>query len=154
MGYKTAAIRIMAALGIPLFPLGARLFLAKNEPPGFRETIPDIRDIQEIPAAAPETEKLPPPGPEILALAFRRPDRGSAGEQAPQPGALVRAAPVPGDGKFSYLGLIRESDNRERLCIKEEETGRVMFVDPDPASANEERWVFAIEGVSYSIRRN
>jgi hypothetical protein len=50
--------------------------------------------------------------------------------------------------------LIRESDSRERLCIKEEETGRVLFVDPDPAPANEERWVFAIEGVSYSIGRN
>jgi hypothetical protein len=154
MGYKTAAVRIMAALGIPLFPLGAYWFLAKNEQPGSREAIPAVREFQEIPATESEKETPPPPGPEILALAFRRPHRESTGEKAAPPDAVVRAAPVPGDGKFSYLGLIRESGSRERLCIKEEETGRVMFVDPEPESDNEERWVFAIEGVSYSIGRN
>jgi hypothetical protein len=152
MSHKSRALRIAAALGIPLFPLGARLFLAANEQPGFREAIPAVGEFQEIPAAAGEKETPPQTAPEILALAFRRPGTGAAGEKTIRP--VVRATPVPGDGKYSYLGLIRESDSRERLCIKEEETGRVLFVDPDPASANEERWVFAIEGVSYSIRRN
>ncbi|MDR1250155.1 MAG: hypothetical protein LBK63_12750 [Treponema sp.] len=154
MSHKTAAVRIAAALGIPLFPLGAYFFLLKNEPANFRGTIPDIREIPEIPAVAPEKETPPPASPEILALAFRRPDRGAAGEKTLRMDAAAQAAPVPGDGKFSYLGLIRESDSREWLCIKEEETGKVIFVDPDPETANEERWVFEIEGVSYSIRRN
>jgi hypothetical protein len=154
MSYKTSAVIIMAALGIPLFPLGACLFLVQNEPSGFREAFSNIRDIPEIPATAPEEDTPPPAGPEILASAFRRPGRGTAGKKAPGTDAAVPDGPAPVEGKFSYLGLIRESDSREWLCIKEEETGRVIFVDPGPEPANEERWVFTIEGVSYSIGRN
>jgi hypothetical protein len=154
MSHKTVAVSIAAALGIPLFPLGAGLFLAHNEPSGFRETIPDIREIPEIPAAAPQKAAPPPAGPEILAPAFRRPDRGAAAEKTLRTEAAGRPGPIPGDGKFSYLGLIRESDSRERLCIKVEETGRVIFVDAGLEPANQERWVFEIEGASYSIGRN
>jgi hypothetical protein len=154
MSHKSRAVIIAAALGIPLFPLGAHFLLAKNEPPGFRETIPETGNAETIPAAVPAKETPPQTAPEMLARAFRRPGAETAGEKTPGPDAAVRAAPVPGDGKFSYLGLIRESESREWLCVKEEASGRVMFVEPDPASAREERWVFAIEGVSYSIGRN
>ncbi|MDR1250205.1 MAG: hypothetical protein LBK63_13000 [Treponema sp.] len=153
MSHK-AAVRIAAALGIPLFPLGAHFFLAKNEPPDIRAAIPVAGDIQEIPAAVIKKETQQPTAPEILALAFSPPEKGTAGKKASGESAVVRADPVPGDGKFSYLGLIRESNTQEWLCVKEEETGRVLFVDAKLASANEDRWALEIEGVSYSIGRN
>jgi hypothetical protein len=154
MRHKTTAVRIAAALGIPLFPLGAFFFPGANKAPLMREAIPDAGIIEAIPAAVPEQERQARTEPEILALAFRRPARKAAGKQTSGPDRAVRAAPVPGEDKFSYLGLIRESDGREWLCVKEEATGRVIFLDSDPAAINEERCVFEIAGVSYSIGRN
>jgi hypothetical protein len=154
MSHKAAAIRIIAALGIPLFPLGAHFLLVSRDSPDIRETIPESGESQKIQSAIPETATLLQTPPEILALLFSRPDQEAEETQASKEAPAVRAAPVPGDGKFSYLGLIRESSSQEWLCVKEEETGRILFVDARLASAHEDRWALEIEGVSYSIGSN
>jgi hypothetical protein len=175
MPNKLGLLKIIAALGIPLFPLGA-FFLPPNRAPGFREPGEAPRDIP-APAFEPETpaEAEPPPGEEAppvaaetLALAFRAPNRvlntapnkvpntaaagaGQAGTRPP--GDITPAQPVPGEGKFSYLGSIRESNDREWLYIKEEASGRIISFDASLGSTNEESCVVEIEGASYFIRR-
>jgi hypothetical protein len=167
MPNKAPAIAIIAALGIPLFPLGARLYLSRSNTAGFTEPAPAPRGIQETPAAGGEglsesgripDKTLPPIAAETLARVFRSPAGGAAGEQPPgerQTGGapLPAAKPVPGEGKYSYLGSIRESDDREWLYIKEEASGRIISINTSPFSINEERCVVEIEGISYSIRR-
>jgi hypothetical protein len=166
MRHKLLTVKIIAALGIPLFPLGAHFFLAANETSGFRETnrasrngaetLADVRGSEAPGESAGETP--PPIGPETLARVFRQPDKGPdrapAAEKPPESNAAAKSAPLPGDGKFSYLGLIRESNDQEWLYIKEEETGRVISVNASLATADEERCVVEIEGISYFIRRN
>jgi hypothetical protein len=165
MHNKRPALKIIAALGIPLFPLGAHFFPPHNKAPGFQGAPRTPREIQETPAAALEQERpveagkpledpLPPIGAETLARVFVLPNRAAAREEAPGDDAIAQAQPVPGDGKFSYLGSIRESNNREWLYIKEETSGRIISIDASLSSINEERCVVEIEGTSYFIRRN
>jgi hypothetical protein len=163
MSHKTPAIKIIAALGIPLFPLGAHYFQPPNKAPVFREAGPAPQGVQETPAFEPEGfagpgegggETLPPIRAETLARVFSPPNRGAAREKPPGGGAISQAQPVPGDGKFSYLGSIRESDDQEWLYIKEKETGRIISINAKTASIDEERCVVEIEGTSYFIRRN
>jgi hypothetical protein len=162
MHNKTLAIKIIAALGIPLFPLGACFYLSQSNAPGFPET--SQAGSPETPARAFEPERLaepgrpvdeapPPIGAETLARVFRAPNRAAAREEAPEDAAIAQAQPVPGDGKFSYLGSIRESNNREWLYIKEETSGRIISIDASLSSINEERYVVEIDGASYFIRR-
>jgi hypothetical protein len=164
MRHKLLTIKIVAALGIPLFPLGAYFFLEINKASGIQEERAASRDIAETRAAergsegidessgsAPET--VPPISPEILARVFRQPGKGPAREKTPRENETVQAGPVPGDGKFSYLGLIRKSNDQEWLYIKEEETGRIIPVNACLASADEEHCVVEIDGISYFIRR-
>jgi hypothetical protein len=164
MNDKTAAIKIIAALGILLFPLGARFYLAQNSAPGFTETAQAPRDIQETPARAleskgpvetgsPVDERLPPIGAETLARVFRAPNKTARGGKPPEDAAIAQPQAVPGDGKFSYLGSIRESNDREWIYIKEKDTGRIISVNASLASINEDRYVVEIEGASYFIRR-
>jgi hypothetical protein len=164
MRHKLLALSIAAALGIPLFPLGAYFFLAAHNA-GFRVETPAFRGIAETQAAergAEEpgespgaAEKAPSPvGPEMLARVFRQPNTGPVAAEAPGEEALVQSGPVPGEGKFSYLGLIRESNEQEWLYIKEEETGRIISVNAGLASVDAERYVVEIDGTAYFIRRN
>jgi hypothetical protein len=162
MSHKTLSIRIIAALGIPLFPLGAHFFRPYGTAPGLGETEPP-QAVQETPAFEPEGfaetgepggEAPPPVRAEILARVFRAPHRGAAREQPPEEGAGSQSRPVPGDGKFSYLGSIRESDDQEWLYIKEKASGRIFSVDAKTGSIDEGHCVVEIEGTSYFIRRN
>ncbi|MDR3124247.1 MAG: hypothetical protein LBU16_10795 [Treponema sp.] len=163
MGNKTLAITIIAALGIPLFPLSARFYLSQNSAAGFQEATQAPQDVPETPTAAPEVsaepgmssaEASPPISPETLARVFVPPNKAATREETPaDSGTGARAQPVPGDGKFSYLGLIRDSNDQEWLYIKEEETGKVISVNARAASINEEYCVVEIEGTSYFIRR-
>ena len=54
MSNKVPAIKIMAALGIPLFPLGAHFFPPPQGAPGFREATRAPQGVQEAPAFEPE----------------------------------------------------------------------------------------------------
>jgi hypothetical protein len=162
MSYKALAIKIIAALGIPLFPLGARLFLSQNSAGGFQETAPAPRGVINAPPADPEgfvqpekfaAEALPRVSPETLARVFSPPNRGAPKEQLAAADASVQTQAVPGDGKFSYLGSIRESTDQEWLYIKEKETGRVISINARAASINEEHCVVELGGISYFIRR-
>jgi hypothetical protein len=158
---KLLAIKIMAALGIPLFPLGARFFPPRSNASDFREASPGVWETpaaalepeRPVEAGAPFEEPLPPPGAETLARVFRIPKGAAAGENPPGDEGISQTRPVPGDGKFSYLGSIRESNNQEWLYIKEEETGRIISVNASPGSINAEDCVVEIEGTSYFIRR-
>jgi hypothetical protein len=169
MGYKARAVALIAALGIPLFPLGARWYLSRGNAAGLPETAGTSRGFPEFPGpetpdldragAAPAersaAETFPPVSPETLARVFSPPNKAAAGEERPgESGAVPRAQPVPGEGKFAYLGSIRKSDDQEWLYLKEAETGRVVAVNPLGASANGERWVVEIGGITYGIRRN
>jgi hypothetical protein len=157
-------IRIIAALGIPLFPLGARFFPLQHNAGGFWEADRAPGGIPETPAAVPEPEgsaepeklfdkTLPPP--EALAGAFSPPVKPAARKMSPEDsGAGARPPPVPGEGKFSYLGSIRDADDQEWLYIKEKETGRIIAINAGPASIDGERRVVEIEGASYFFRRN
>jgi hypothetical protein len=165
MSYKTLTLKILAVLGIPLFPLGARFYLSHNSAAVVQEATRRSQAVREIPAweagpegfAPPESfagDALPPVSPETLARVFSPPNRGAAGEGAA--GASPAAAdtrPVPGDGKFSYLGSIRDSHDQEWLYIKEEETGRVIPVNARAGLIDEERCVVEIGGTAYFIRR-
>jgi hypothetical protein len=173
MGNKLLAIKILAALGIPLFPLGARLYLSQASAPAPREAAAQ----GGVPPAAfeperlgepgrPPGEALPPVEAEALARVFRAPGKAAPGdgsreraqeraqERAGEEGPGGQSLPVPGEGKFSYLGSIRESGGREWLYIKEEASGRIISVDALLSSTTAERCVVEIEGISYSIRRN
>jgi hypothetical protein len=165
MHNKALTIKIIAALGIPLFPLGARFFLAHDSAPVFGEAAQAPQGIPEIEATALEPEgavkpgssvdeAFPPIGAETLARVFHSPNTGAAKKQPPEGITSARAQPVPGDGKFSYLGSIRDANDRQWLCIKDEETGMVISVNADMSEINEEHWVVEIQGTSYSIRRN
>ncbi|MDR0597723.1 MAG: hypothetical protein LBG14_04375 [Treponema sp.] len=159
---KLLTVKIIAALGIPLFPLGARLFLSQNNASGFRESARAPQGLTEIPAPAFNPEgpaeagklpdrALPPIGAETLARAFRAPNKALPGEEPREDAPQTR--PVPGEGKFSYLGSIRESDDREWIYVKEETSGRILSINASLASINEEHCVVEIEGASYFIRR-
>ena len=164
MRNKILAINIIAALGIPLFPLGAWFFLSQSSASGFRSAGQAPQGIPEIPAPAfrPEgsvetgkllDQALPPIGAETLARVFRAPNKAASREKAPEDAAIPQTRPVPGDGKYRYLGSIRESDNREWIYIKDETNGRILSVNANLASINEEHCVVEIEGTSYFIRR-
>jgi hypothetical protein len=162
MRHKT--IRIIAALGIPLFPLGARFFPQHNNAVGSLAAGQAPREIPKAPAAvlAPEgfaEPERPPDGAlppaETLAGAFSPPTKAAAREAPPgDGGAEAQTQPVPVEGKFSYLGSIREANDQEWLYIKEAETGRIISVNASLASINDERCVVEIEGASYFFRRN
>jgi hypothetical protein len=165
MRHKLRTVKIIAALGIPLFPLGAYFFPPHSEAPGFQGTPPAPGEIQATPAAGLEPERpaesgkppgepLPPIGAEALARVFAPPKKAAAGGQAPGNDPSIQTRPVPGEGKFSYLGSIRESNNREWLYIKEEASGRILSIEASAGSINEERCVVEIDGTSYLIRRN
>ena len=165
MHNKALTIKIIAALGIPLLPLGAHFFLAHSSAPGFREAAQAPQAIPETQATELEPEgavkpggfadkTLPPIGAEILARVFNAPNTGVAKKKPPEGGAIARTQPVPGDGKFSYLGSIREANDRQWLYIKDEETGMVISVNADMSVIDEEHCVVEVEGTSYSIRRN
>jgi hypothetical protein len=165
MHNKIAVIKVIAALGIPLFPLGAGFFPPSNRAPVFREEEETPQTIQETPAAIfeaegfieserPLAETLPPIEAETLARVFKAPNRAATRERDPGDSTIAaQAQPVPGEGKFSYLGSIRDSGGREWLYIKEEKTGRIFSIDASLGSINEERCVVEIEGTSYFIRR-
>jgi hypothetical protein len=173
MSYKTLAIKIIATLGIPLFPLGARLYLSHSGgAPREAARGGGAEEAAFEPGTAGEPAELggpfrcdgperpgagapPPVSPEALARAFGPPGRAAVREQRPEEdgGAGVPARPVPGEGKFSYLGSIRESNDQEWLYIKEETTGRIISISAGAVSADEERWVVEIEGTAYFIRR-
>jgi hypothetical protein len=164
MRNKLLAVKIIAALGIPLFPLGARFFPPQGSVGGLAETGEAPQGIAETQAMAFEPEgsvkpekpiekTFPPVKAETLARVFSPPNKARAGEQPPRDGTAAQTQAVPGDGKFSYLGSIRESNGREWLYIKEEASGRVMSIDASLDSSNEAGCVVAIEGVSYFIRR-
>jgi hypothetical protein len=162
MRHKT--IRIIAALGIPLFPLGARFFPPQNKAGGFSQAGQAPRNIQEIPAAVFEREGFAEPGEpavatfppaEALAGLFSPPAKAAAREKSPgNDGAGAQTQPVPGEGKFSYLGSIREANDQEWLYIKEEETGRIISVNAGLSSIDGERRIIEIEGASYFFRSN
>jgi hypothetical protein len=164
MRNKIAALKVIAALGIPLFPLGALFFPPPTRMPVFSEKGEAPQEIPEIPAAIfkdesfvdperPVAEAFPPVGAEALARVFSPPDKTAAGEEPQGEDIIAETNPVSGEGKFSYLGSIRDSGDQEWLYITEEETGRIISVDTSLGSSNEERCVVEIEGTSYFIRR-
>jgi hypothetical protein len=157
-------IRIIAALGIPLFPLGARFFPPQHNAGGSWEAGRAPREGPETPATVPAPEGFAEPGrptdgalppAEALAGLFIPPATATE-RRAPSRdgGPEAQTRPVPADGKFSYLGSIRDANDQEWLYIKETETGRIISVNASLASINGERWVVEIEGASYFLRRN
>jgi hypothetical protein len=159
MRHKT--IRIIATLGIPLFPLGARFFPPHNNAGGFLEAGRAPQGAQETPATVFEElgepgkllgETLPPA--EALAGLFSSPAKAAVREQPPENTPIAQTQPVPGEGKFSYLGSIREANDQEWLYIKEEATGRIISVNASLSTINGEHLMVAIEGASYFFRRN
>jgi hypothetical protein len=153
-------LRIVAALGIPLFPLGARLLPPRHNPGVFSEAAPP--GAPEPPAAVPLAEAAEPERPlhgalppaEALAGLFIPPATAAPrGTPSGDGNAGLRAEPVSAEGKFSYLGSIREDDDREWLYLKDEATGRILSVNASPAASNGERSVVAIDGVPYFFRR-
>jgi hypothetical protein len=165
MHNKIGTIKVIAALGIPLFPLGAGFFPPPNSAPALWESEKAPQDILEAPAAFFEAEGLveperplaetpPPIEAETLARVFRAPNRAAARERPPGNDTIAaQDRPVPEEGKFSYLGSIRDSGDQEWLYIKEEKTGRIISIAASPDSSGEENSVVEIEGTSYLIRR-
>jgi hypothetical protein len=155
---KLFIIKIVFALGIPLFPLGALFFLSKNRIPLPRE---ELTERGTLPITPPEIQDREPlqAGADQLALIFRPPINKPApivtvpAEPADE-GGDIDPAPIPGDEKFSYLGLIRETDDQEWLYLKDRESGRVISINADLISAGAEYSVVTIGDIQYFIRRN
>jgi hypothetical protein len=155
---KLFIIKIVLVLGIPLFPLGALFFLSKNRIPLPRE---ELTERGPLPITPPELQdqELLQTGAEQLALVFRSPINTSApiaGDpvEPAHEGGDIDPAPIPGDEKFSYLGLIREADNQEWLYLKDRESGRVISINASLISTGTEYSVVDIGGIQYFIRRN
>jgi hypothetical protein len=94
------------------------------------------------------TVTLPPA--ESLAGVFRVPVRGVTPRQ-PEARA-IQTRTVPGDGKFSFLGSIRNNDDQEWLYLKEVETGRIISINAETVVVSGEGRVIEIEGASYFFR--
>ncbi|MDR2079548.1 MAG: hypothetical protein LBP74_07505 [Treponema sp.] len=155
---KLFIIKVVLVLGIPLFPLGALFFLSKNRIPLPRE---ELAERGTFPIAQPELQDqgLLQTGVDQLARIFRPPINkpapiaGIPAEPAYE-GADIDPAPIPGDEKFSYLGLIRETDDQEWLYLKDRESGRIISINASLISAGTEYSVVDIGGIQYFIRRN
>ncbi|MDR2739850.1 MAG: hypothetical protein LBB68_08485 [Treponema sp.] len=136
---KLFIIKIVLVFGILLFPLGALFFLSKNRIPLPRE---ELAERGTFPITPPELQdqRLLQTGVDQLALIFRPP--------------INKLAPISGDEKFSYLGLIRETDDQEWLYLKDRESGRVISINASLISTGAEYSVVDIGGIQYFIRRN
>jgi hypothetical protein len=151
---KLFIIKIVLVLGIPLFPLGALFFLSKNRIPLSREELAE-GGILPITPPVPQDQETLQTGAGELALIFRPPiNKPIAGIPAEPADEDIDPAPIPGDEKFSYLGLIRETDDQEWLYLKDRESGRVISINASLISAGGEYSVVNIGGIQYFIRRN
>jgi hypothetical protein len=107
-------------------------------------------------------QKPPQPDANQVALVFRPPintpppaRKELQTENLIQAGGEIGTPSIAGDEKYSYLGLIRESNDQEWLYLKDRETGRVISIrEADMVSANQEYCVVDIGGIHYFIRRN
>ncbi|WP_010259491.1 hypothetical protein [Treponema primitia] len=155
---KLFIAKIILALGIPVFPLGALFYASQNRPPIPRE---ELAENVIIPVTLPDIpeKKQPQTGADQLALIFRPPINKPASKtpvpENPVPGdGNTDPIPIPGEEKFSYLGLIRETDNQEWLYLKDRESGRIISINAGLVSADAEYSVINIDGTQYFIRRN
>jgi hypothetical protein len=155
---KLFIIKIVLALGIPLFPLGALFFLSKNRIPLPREELTEGRTLPITPPVA-QDQDAPQTGTDQLALIFRPPINKPASiagipAEPADVGGGIDPALIPGDEKFSYIGLIRKTDDQEWLYLKDRESGRVISINPSLISAEAEYSVVDIGGIQYFFRRN
>ncbi|MFP3042356.1 hypothetical protein LQZ19_11125 [Treponema primitia] len=158
MYHKLFIAKIILALGIPLFPLCALFYVSQN-----RASIPQVELVENviIPAALPDIQEYERNhiSADQLALIFHPPiNKPAAKVYVPEDPVLedrkADPIPIPVDEKFSYLGLIRETDSREWLYLKDRESGRIVSINTNPVSEDTEYSVVDIDGIQYFIRRN
>ncbi len=110
-----------------------------------------------------------PPSPRTMARSFYIPvPAPPVSEVRPEevPPEPEEIKPLPGDGRFKALGVIRDGEDVERLYLKDEQTGRLLklrldggvedgnqIISGTGSAAASSGYILNIDGVLYSIRR-